>query len=274
MNALVSERDPINQEQHPLLLRLPAEIRNQIYCLVLGNNSLHVYARQHTEGDSEAKVDYYTCTVPHPRKKSNSGLQHPEWLQQHMPCFTNGSTQLPNIELIFTCRQIYTETKLLSYSTNDFIFVVPSSLEIYAQHVLSPAQARALRTLSIWMPLAPGGPITANKGPTDTNTTWNSWVPSPTIVGAGLLSGIQELRLSISVFANEAGNGEWMNTREIQGLFGLMRLSSFKRVSIAVGQDEESGVVDARATVEAYAEEVRERMLGIYVLRDVVAEEE
>lgn len=122
------------------------------------------------------------------------------------------------------------------------------------------------------MPLAPGGPITTIAASTDSTTMWNSWTPSPTIVDRALLTGVQELRLCISVFANDAGDSEWMNWREIQGLFAFMGLSFFQRVTVAVGYDEESGVVDERAVIEAYAEEIREKMLGIHVPGDVVLE--
>lgn len=250
------------------------EIRNQIYSLVLGNNSLHVYARKPTEGESKAKVDYYTCTVPHSHQNHKSGPQHPEWLKQHMPCFAGGSAHLPNMGLMFTCRQIYAETRLLPYSTNEFTFVAPSSLQTYVESVLSSEHAKALRTLSIWTPVAPGTPTTNSTDSTDTTTTWNSWIPSSKIVEGDLLRGIQELRLRISVFASEAGEGDWRNMSEIQGLFGFMGLACLKRVSVAVGQDEESGIVDERAVIQAYAEQVRERMLGIDVTRVVVVEEE
>lgn len=185
-----------------------------------------------------------------------------------MPCFTGGSAHLPNIELMFTCRQIYAETRLLPYSANEFAFVAPSSLQTYVESVLSPHQATALRTLSIWTP------TTNSTDSTDTTTTWNSWIPSSTIVDCRLLSGIQELRLSISVFASEAGDGEWRDVREIQGLFRFMGLTRLKRVSVVVGQDEESGIVNERAVIQAYAEEVKQRMLGVYVPRAVVVEVE
>lgn len=175
---------------------------------------------------------------------------------------------------MFTCRQIFTETRLLPYSTNEFTFVAPSSLQTYVESVLSPEQAKALRTLSIWTSVAPGTPITTSTDSTDTTTTWNSWIPTPNIANGGLLNGIQDLRLSISMFASEAGEGEWRDMREIQGLFWFMKLARLKKVSVAVGQDEDSGIVDERGVIRAYAGEVRRRILGIHVPRTIADEEE
>ncbi|KAE9970643.1 hypothetical protein BLS_004811 [Venturia inaequalis] len=79
---------------------------------------------------------------------------------------------------------------------------------------------------------------------------------------------------AVSVFANKAGESEWTKLREIQGLLAFMRSADLKRVSVAVGQDEESGVFDERAVVQAYADEVRDSVLEIYVPRAVVVEEE
>jgi hypothetical protein len=267
-------------------LTVPKEIRNQIYSLVLGTNSLHVYARKSADAESTkaAKVDYYTCLAPtsnHTHHASatarNTGHAQPEWLDQHLPCFTAGSSHLPNLQIMLTCRQIYTETRLLPYSTNEFIFVGPSSLQTFVECALKPDQVQALRCFSIWTAVCPTVPTPAgmvSAESVDTTTTWKTWVPSKKIVEEGLLRSIQELRLSVSVFASEAAEGEWRDVKEIQGVFGFGALAGLERVSVVVGQDEESGLGDGREVIRTYAKEVRERLLGTYIPRPVVVYEE
>lgn len=91
---------------------------------------------------------------------------------------------------------------------------------------------------------------------------------------AALLQGIQELKLSLSVFASEAADGEWRDMREVEGLFRFRSLATLKRVVVAVGQDEGGGVVEEKAVIKAYAEEVRDKMLGIYVPRPIEIDDE
>jgi hypothetical protein len=150
-------------------------------------------------------------------------------------------------------------------------------MQTFVESTLNPEQAKALRNLSIWTavaPTAPTAPGLASSETTDTTTTWKSWVASSKIVQEGLLQGIQELRLSISVFASEAAEGEWRDMKEIQGIFGFRNLTNLKRVSVVVGQDAESGAGEGREVVWGYAEEVRERLLGTYVPRPIIQEDE
>jgi hypothetical protein len=150
-------------------------------------------------------------------------------------------------------------------------------MQTFIESALKPDQAKALRSLSIWIavaPTAPTAPDMVASESTDTTTTWKSWSPSPKIVDEGLMQGIQELQLAISVFDSEAADANWRDMKEVEGILRLKDLTSFKRVSVAVSQDEEGGAGSNREVVNMYAEEVKERLLGVYVPRPVVVEEE
>ncbi|QDS73082.1 hypothetical protein FKW77_000145 [Venturia effusa] len=273
--ALVPHRSTLQNTQNSLspLLRLPAEIRNQIYDLVLGNNSLHVYACKTTGGKGTAKANYYTCTVPHSDQNHESGLQHPEWLKQHLPCFTPGSARLPDLGLMFTCRQIYAETRLLPYSANEFMFVTPNSLQTYVESVLSHEQSKALKTLNIWSAVVPDA-AGANTSDFTGTATWTCWDPPIAISDGGLLEGIQEVRFNISVFAGDANRGARRDLRGIQGLTEFLKLTRLKRLSVAVGQDEESGILDERGETQAYAAEIKAKIFGIFAAKEAPAEQQ
>jgi hypothetical protein len=104
--------------------------------------------------------------------------------------------------------------------------------------------------------------------------SWKSWVPSPKIVEQELLRGVQEIGLSVSVFASDAGaEGEWRDMKEIKGIFNFRDLAQLKRVSVIVGKDENGHLERKWKEVKMYVEEVRDRLLGTFVERVVEQEE-
>jgi hypothetical protein len=109
-----------NATQSPLL-RLPPELRNQIFAYVVGNYDIYIGAfndkkyfdpRTKSDGTSSKAHDhlYYrlvTIILPHGA--------------DYRPAAPDDD--LPNLSLPQVCRQIYPETTLLPYTLNHFIFV-------------------------------------------------------------------------------------------------------------------------------------------------------
>jgi hypothetical protein len=186
--------------------------------------------------------------------------QHPEWLDQHLSCLVGTSHALPNLKFLSTCKQIYQEASLIPYSSNTFVFVTPSSLNTFISKVLAPAQSRALRSIGIWTA------ISTNEV-TDPETSWKYWKPSAQTVDEGLLSGIQKIQLSISVFASFLTHddaGAWRDLKHIGGILEFGK-SGLKKVGVAISQNFEASAEDESLGGKAlgdYAEDVRLSLLG------------
>jgi hypothetical protein len=190
----------------------------------------------------------------------NKKSQHPEWLDQHLPCLVGTSHKLPNLNFLSTCKQIYHEAKLIPYSSNTFVFVTPSSLNTFVSKVIAPAQSRALRSIGIWTAISTNEVI-------DPETSWKHWRPSSQIADEGLLNGIQNVQLSISVFASfltHTETGAWRDLKHIAGILEFGK-SGLKSVGVAISQSVEGSPEDAssdRKALGEYAEDVRSSLLG------------
>ncbi|KAI8940192.1 hypothetical protein NX059_003898 [Plenodomus lindquistii] len=104
-----------NQKTSPLL-RLPAELRNNIYQLVFEGRSI-----------ASTRDDF-------------------------QPCVTLGRTPLRtlNISLLFTCRQTYSETRLIPFAVNPMIGFLDLPLGLIGS--LTGGQIDALSTVHLWAP--------------------------------------------------------------------------------------------------------------------------
>lgn len=116
------------------LLRLPSELKDQIYELVLGGQLLHIYKK-------EGKISHHLCQEEISEIKTQEIFSTSEesWFstaieERHTACpgtpakYYHGiyhrkkdSTQL-DLALLSCCRQIYQEARPISFSTNTFSF--------------------------------------------------------------------------------------------------------------------------------------------------------
>jgi hypothetical protein len=230
----------------------------------LGQNELHVYAhnKPNPRNGKSSAAYYYQCRT-HFRDYAdtvNRKSQHPEWLDQHLSCLVGTSHTLPNLEFLSTCKQIYQEARLIPYSCNTFVFVTPSSLNTFVSKVLAPTQSRALRSIGIWTA------ISTNEIK-DPETSWNCWKASSQIADEQLLSGLQHLQLSISVFAGFSAHDDpwaWTNLEHLGGVLEFRKFG-LKEVGVAVSQTVDAGCEDESSDAKAlgaYAEDVKLSLLG------------
>jgi len=110
-----------NQRDSPLL-RLPAELRNSIYIYILGGHTVELCYAQRC----------LTC--------DNRGLSTGAFPIWHHP----GS----NLFLLEASYQIYTETRLLPFSSNVFIGT-PKDVANFPKHTLQDHQAKAIRAIGL-----------------------------------------------------------------------------------------------------------------------------
>jgi hypothetical protein len=135
------------------------------------------------------------------------------------------------------------------------MFVSPSSLNNFASKVLVPNQAHALRSLAVWTA------IPTQEVPDPEILSWKSWRPSAQIVDGGLLSGIRDLQLSVSVFASLLSQDDRQEWRDFELIGGFMEFGKLKSVGVAVSQVSlGDSALDAKELKE-YVDEVKARLL-------------
>lgn len=152
---------------HSPLTRLPAELREIIYALVLGGNDIHVSI--HRTGGKPA---FSTCTentshhdiITSLKQRNDGDFNFPQQLD-HYNCATHAAgPALPrpvrlNTSLLLTCREVYEEAVLVPWKANTFIFSsFPDVLAFAAALPARKASAVAgLCLVSSSMSVPPGG---------------------------------------------------------------------------------------------------------------------
>ena len=153
----VSSSTDLNAQQSPLL-RLPAEIRNRIYELVLGGKRIHVRPREDgrptvckinlADKDMGDLVDAHQSDVANNRKAPTKG-----WIARHEACVDHRGQDLPVepfcLSLLQACKQIHHEAALLPYQLNTFVF--PRVYILYSfVKALHDSQKHAITALALY----------------------------------------------------------------------------------------------------------------------------
>lgn len=128
------------QSQCGLLTRLPPEIRQEIYVLVVGGNLTHVVRKDqklaHVRCKLECETDFFRRC-----RRAAAGTCH-----DGAPMLA--STSNGNLALLRTCRQIYIEAVELMYSCNTFDFDHQDLFLFFSRSIL-PQRLAAIRSLNL-----------------------------------------------------------------------------------------------------------------------------
>lgn len=132
--------------------RLPAEIRDAIYTLILGCHDIHVRTAK--------KVSFSVCTEPVSHRQIISALQSrplhdlqfPEELD-HFHCATHHEDLQPaptllNLALLWTCRQVHAGAALIPFKANTFVLSQLEQLSALSR-VLSQRQSQAVTSICL-----------------------------------------------------------------------------------------------------------------------------
>lgn len=119
------------------LSKLPPELRNRVYALVLGDRAVHV---QRTSM-RPLKLQQHICLVAHEQSVSQE-----QYTQHHKACFQADSR--PPLALLRTCRQVHDEASLIPYATTNYI--VESWTFTSFMRRLKNQQRKAIKKLSIF----------------------------------------------------------------------------------------------------------------------------
>jgi len=127
-------------------MRLPAEIRNNIWQLVLGGRSIEVrdYGRCSTCCAAHEDLDRALNIKAGNRQQIMQ--DHP----LHVDCFVLHKPAKIGLtlSLLLACRQIHQEAALLPFATNNFVFQSYSALRIFLRRLVT-GQARQIASISI-----------------------------------------------------------------------------------------------------------------------------
>jgi hypothetical protein len=134
------------------LLRLPQEIKNQIYCLVLGGNFLHISL------DRRSKACSQICKAAISEEEAETYFQnglpiYSVWnidygVNRHDTCYEQPGFK---INLLLICHQVHIEARYIVYSANTFSFERPHLLRIFLRLLqnANPEHLLAIRSLHI-----------------------------------------------------------------------------------------------------------------------------
>ena len=159
-----SERTPCSTSS---FLKLPPEIRNEVYRLILCGNDIHVDSIDREGAGPE--FWHRICTAPvrdHDVAKQvkdkaraqrcsgrlSSVLSSPRYIVRHCRCLdiSRGGECL-TLDILLVCKQIYSEAALAPYWGNKFLFGDPRGMKTFLE-VLNCRQAAAIEHIVLAHP--------------------------------------------------------------------------------------------------------------------------
>lgn len=144
---------------------LPAELRNRIYELVLGNSTIHVfidcdddtYDSDEDEGTIALADQPLLRSICHMEEGEREHIEeirtkptdseyenHQEF---HIDCWHDRGSVASFFALLQTCRQIHSEAALIPYLSNTFSFTNLTSIDQFLRRLI-PQQARAVQHIA------------------------------------------------------------------------------------------------------------------------------
>ena len=261
------------------LLRLPLEIRNDIWRNVLGGQLIHLkYERLECppvyEPTNSRRIFPYESWLHHvcdndgPEDKKETTLAgisysfplhwHCElkfqtrFLESTGPC---NNFERVSLTVLYASRQIYAEANHILWTTNTFAFANPATFKHFIRTVHQKRLVRKLRLSMLW-----------NRWHMDEVVAWNSALSMPTIRS---LPGLRSVRLHISHnmdaenYATLKNNNSWYKTEYCTGLQKLSTLLlteaevAVKPINV-LGEDRSPWTV---AQCKEYADGLRKLLL-------------
>lgn len=224
----------LDTQQSPLL-RVPAELRNRIYELVLSGHSIHI---RHSSNNTRRSFVHSLCRVAHAGKEELAALvveDDDPWFIQHEPCGwdgesspefrrTNALSKL-ELDLLRTCTQVYTECQSTRFSQNAFVF---HTLDEFGGSLdfISAQQKHALSSVNLLLE----GARTLSGHLTGTRVLRSSLIPGPIAPVLQSSKNLSSLTLKSEMF----GTGASMpSEREVRYMFSpVIKCLAYHRQSL------------------------------------------
>jgi hypothetical protein len=169
-----------NARESPLL-RLPAELRNRIYDLVLYegdyNFASHFYIKDDQDQDDFLNFEGFKVDPKVPNR----------------------------LGLIRTCRQLYAETVLLPFSLNTFVFRT-HAMQYFFDSKTTMAQSRAIRAIELHLAISDGSIFLAHPKYTPMGATRESQVDRYTVSFCTALPGLASIYVRVSKYDGHTWN--------------------------------------------------------------------
>jgi hypothetical protein len=146
---------PFHRHEHNTrnspFLRLPAEVRNQIYEHALGNNTLHIFRHPNQPRMTQTRLSCKVCITPCPctvRITAHLATWTDAHRRHHHICYANPFGYRLDLRFLQTCSQIYVEASLLPFTLNNLVFAETELLPLFTDK-LAPLQAAAITPLNL-----------------------------------------------------------------------------------------------------------------------------
>ena len=135
-------------DSEPPFLRLPAELRTEIYGLVLGNNVIHI-GYPGCPVTTQDKVDPRTSlchALPQDEELFNLNLEI--FTLTHKHCLKSPSESI-DFNLLLVCRKLYGEARFTVFQTNRFTVFGRETLGAFLER-LNGEQRKAIQNLLVY----------------------------------------------------------------------------------------------------------------------------
>ncbi|KAF2807902.1 uncharacterized protein BDZ99DRAFT_464801 [Mytilinidion resinicola] len=187
-------KEPTPQPQSPLF-RLPIELRQEIYKLVLGHSNIHIVLRHGNQIVRHTRCTCASCPgfATYPERGMSSWQR--EWKCDTAKYDYGGDRVSP--QLLRTCREVYAEAIEFLYSSNIFSFRSPYAVERFVGG-LTPENREEVRAFHLDLKLPSLG------APKDSWKTIHDMLP--------MLPGLRELEIRVHCYRGPRA------AREEQGL--------------------------------------------------------
>ncbi|KAK4632230.1 hypothetical protein CLAFUW4_02790 [Fulvia fulva] len=144
------------------LLKLPSEIRNHIFQLVFGSNTIHVYSKNKSSlklsssrqliraicaNESTEDEDAEAIGSSHETQEQLGYHERHSKCKHYMHATGCKSKNTMNLQLLGVCRQIHEEVALMPYEQSTFSFAWILDLEAFLEHLI-PTQLSAVQKLT------------------------------------------------------------------------------------------------------------------------------
>jgi hypothetical protein len=135
-------------------LRLPPEVRNQIWSYVLGG---HVIDVEETPKPNTKRIIYphnicnndSLCTITKLFRDIEAGRRVRTASNENIACALQGRRGRMSFALFFVCRQVYREVKLLPYKENAYFFWNVDLMYSFLTKVRTREQVAAMREIAV-----------------------------------------------------------------------------------------------------------------------------
>ena len=253
------------------LLDLPPEIRNYIWELVLGGETLHLWGKPFLRGhiyiseslDPRKWVanGVWSCTKclrsERPEQQAESFKSTEECrgslesIDAHEQCCKNSQHNQHNLALLLTCRQIHSDAALFPFTFNTFLFDNHYHLYHFLEFV-TPKQAKAIESICLMI---------SRDDDRDTKRPKTSAANQK--LYKDKLGGLKSLTIFVEIESAHYGYGRWDAISRMRAAAAMdLKLLDLEKVNVAAFYESHDDEEDeSKSVLNAFADNLEAELM-------------